>query len=65
MLSCAGYELRVFKCHSWKILLQHIIIYYNVFRVTIYTLKFLETFNPIYENKSQTNVSYIEVLIRV
>ena len=29
MLSCAGYELRVFKCHSWKILLQNIIIYYK------------------------------------
>ena len=32
MLSCAGYELRVFKCHSWKILLQNIyivIVYYK------------------------------------
>ena len=29
MLSCAGYELRVFKCHSWKILLQDIMIYYK------------------------------------
>ena len=33
MLSCAGYELRVFKCHSWKILLQNIyivLVYYKV-----------------------------------
>ena len=45
MLSCAGYELRVFKCHSWKILLQNIyivIVYYKVARMGFLITQYLE-----------------------